>query len=190
MKKLNLLSAILVLNTTLFAQIKWNVDKTHAKIGFMATHMMLSDVDGNFRKFDASVIASKDDFTDAIFDITIDAASVNTDNEMRDNILKSDYFFNAAKYPQITFKSTSIKKLDAKKYKVIGNLTMNGVIKQETFDLLLRGVGNEIMTHKPVVGFNVTGTINRNDFGIGKSAPATMVSEEIELRVSGEFAQE
>jgi polyisoprenoid-binding protein YceI len=155
----------------------------------MVTHMMLSDVDGNFKKFDASLISSKDDFTDGVFDITIDAASVNTDNEMRDNILKSDYFFDVAKYPQITFKSTSIRKIDAKIYKLIGNLTMNGVIKPETFDLILRGVGNDMMTHKPVVGFNVTGTINRKDFGIGKSAPATMIGEEIELRVSGEFDQ-
>jgi len=76
MKKIKLLAAILLLSTTLFAQTKWTVDKAHSKIGFSVTHMMLSDVDGNFRKYEARIISSKEDFSDAVFEITIDANSI------------------------------------------------------------------------------------------------------------------
>ena len=189
MKKINLLAAMLLASTTLFAQTKWAVDKAHAKIGFTVTHMMLSEVDGNFKKFDARIISSKEDFTDAVFEITIDAASINTDNEARDNDLKGDHFLDVAKYPQITFKSTSIEKIDAKNYKLNGNLTMHGVTKPVTLNLTLNGTGKSMMTHKPVAGFKVTGTINRTDFGVG-TAPAAMVSDKIELRANGEFGQE
>ncbi|MFI5136219.1 MAG: YceI family protein [Sphingobacteriales bacterium] len=188
MKKITLLAAVLLTGTALFAQTKWNVDKAHAKIGFTVTHMMLSDVDGNFKTFDATLTSSKDDLSDAVFEITIEAASVNTDNEMRDNDVKGDHFFDVAKYPLITFKSTSINKIDGKKYKLTGNLTLHGVTKIVTLDLVFNGVGNSMMTHKPVAGFKVTGTINRTNFGVG-SIPAAIVSEEIELRANGEFDQ-
>jgi len=188
MKKITLLAAVLLTGTALFAQTKWSGDKAHAKIGFTVTHMMLSDVDGNFKKFDATLTSSKDDLSDAVFELTIDAASVNTDNDMRDNDVRSDHFFDVAKYPQITFKSTSISKVEGKKYKLTGNLTMHGVTKPVTLDLIFSGLGNSMMTHKPVAGFKVTGTINRTDFGVG-SAPAAIVSEEIQLRANGEFDQ-
>jgi len=189
MKKITLLSAILVVSTTLFAQTKWNVDKAHAKIGFTVTHMMLSEIDGNFKKFDASMISSKDDFSDAVFEITIDPASINTDNETRDKDLKSDHYFEVAKYPVITFKSTSVSKIEEKKYKVTGNLTMHGVTKPVSFDLTLIGVGKSMMTHKPVAGFKATAAINRTDFGIG-TAPKAMVGDEIPIRANGEFDQQ
>jgi polyisoprenoid-binding protein YceI len=189
MKKINLLAAILLTGSTLFAQTRWAVDKAHAKIGFNVTHMMLSDVDGNFRKFDASIISSKDDFSDAVFEITIDAASINTDNEARDNDLKSDHFFDVAKYPKITFKSTSVKKIDAKTYKVTGDLTIHGVTKQVNLDLTLNGMGKSMRTQKPVAGFNVEGKINRTDFGVG-TVPKAAVGDEIRIKAHGEFAQE
>jgi polyisoprenoid-binding protein YceI len=189
MKKITLLATILLTSAALFAQTKWTVDKAHAKIGFTVTHMMLSEVDGNFKKFDASLVSSKDDFTDGVFDITIDVSSISTDNDNRDNDLKSDHYFDVAKYPTITFKSTSISKIDAKKYKVAGNLTMHGVTKPVTLDLTLNGTGNSMMTKKPVAGFKVTGTISRTDFGVG-TAPKAMVGDEITLRANGEFGQE
>lgn len=70
MKKINLLTAILAVGCTTIAQTKWKVDKTHAKIGFTVTHLTVSEVDGNFEKFDASIVSSKSDFSDAIFEIT------------------------------------------------------------------------------------------------------------------------
>jgi polyisoprenoid-binding protein YceI len=189
MKKINLLAMALLFSATLFAQTKWTVDKNHAKIGFTVTHMMLSEVDGNFKKFDATVTSSKPDFSDAVFELTIDAASISTDNDNRDNDLKGEHYFDVAKYPQITFKSTSISKVDDKKYKVTGDLTMHGITKPITLDLTLNGTGTSMMTHKPNAGFKVTGEINRTDFGVG-TAPAAMVSTKIELRANGEFGQQ
>jgi polyisoprenoid-binding protein YceI len=189
MKKIVLLVAMMIAGASLFAQSKWNVDKGHSKIGFSVRHMMLSDVEGYFKKFDASVLASKDDFSDAVFEITIDVASINTENERRDNDLRSASYFDVEKYPQITFKSTSLSKVDDKKYKVTGNLTIRGVTKPVTLDLTLNGIGTNPMTKKPVAGFKVTGKINRTDFGVG-SAPAAMVGNDIELKANGEFGKE
>lgn len=190
MKKINLLLAVLLLTgSTLFAQTKWNVDKAHAKVGFTVTHMMISDVDGNFKGFDASITSSKPDFSDAVFDLTVDAASINTDNDMRDNDLKSDHFFDVSKYPKITFKSTAISKVDDKTYKLTGDLTMHGITKPIVLDLTLKGIGQNMRSHKPVAGFKVSGTIDRTDFGVG-TAPAAVVSTKIELRANGEFGQE
>jgi len=190
MKKIILLAAgLLMTSTALLAQTKWKVDKAHAKIGFTVRHMMLSDVDGNFRKFDATVTSSKPDFSDAVFEITIDVASVNTDNESRDNDLKSEKYFNVAKYPEITFKSTSVEKKGDNAFKVTGNLTMHGVTKPLTLEVKLNGIGTSPMTHKPAAGFKVSGTLDRTDFGIG-SVPAAMIGDKIELRANGEFGQE
>jgi polyisoprenoid-binding protein YceI len=188
MKNYALLFLLLVLSTTSFAQ-KWNVDKAHAKIGFTVTHLMLSEVDGNFKKFDATLTSAKPDFSDAVFNLNIDPSSVDTDNEQRDNDLRSERFFDVAKYPDITFKSSSVKLIQGNKYKVAGNLTMHGVTKPVELDLTLNGIGKSMRTQKPIAGFKVTGTINRTDFGVG-NAPAAMISEEIQIKANGEFNQE
>jgi polyisoprenoid-binding protein YceI len=188
MKKINLLAAVLMLGTTAFAQTKWEADKAHSRVGFTVTHLSISEVDGNFKKFDASITSSKPDFTDAVFELNADVNSVNTDNDTRDNDIKSDHFFDAAKYPAITFKSTGISKISDKAYKLTGNLTMHGITKSVTMDLTLNGTGKNMRTQKPIAGFKVTGTINRNDFGVGHM-PSAMVSEEVEIRAVGEFDQ-
>lgn len=188
MKKINLLAAILMLSSAVFAQTKWAVNKAHAKVGFTVTHLSISEVDGNFKKFDASLTSSKPDFSDAVFEMTADVSSVSTDNDMRDNDLKSDHFFDAAKYPNITFVSKSITKLDDKKYKLTGDLTIHGVTKPITLDMTLTGVGKNMQNQKPIAGFKVTGTINRNDFGVGHM-PSAIVSDEVEIRAVGEFDQ-
>jgi polyisoprenoid-binding protein YceI len=188
MKKINLLAAVLMLTSSVFAQTRWAVNKAHAKVGFTVTHLSISEVDGNFKKFDASLTSSKPDFSDAVFEMTADVSSVSTDNDMRDNDLKSDHFFDAAKYPNITFVSKSITKLDDKKYKLTGDLTIHGVTKPVTLDMTLTGVGKNMQNQKPIAGFKVTGTINRNDFGVGHM-PSSIVSDEVEIRAVGEFDQ-
>lgn len=188
MKKVFLSVVILFASLASFAQ-KWSVDPAHSKIGFTVTHLMLSEVDGNFKKFDASITSSKEDFTDAVFSLSIDASTINTDNEMRDKHLKSAEYFDVEKYPQITFTSKSITKIDAKNYKVNGDLTMHGVTKPILLNLVLNGVGKNMRTQKPLAGFKITGTVNRKDFNVG-TAPNAMVSENIEIRAVGEFNKE
>jgi polyisoprenoid-binding protein YceI len=185
MKKIAIFTLAMVVSVSTFAQ-KWTVDKSHSKLGFTVTHLMISEVDGNFKKFDATITSSKDDFSDAIFELTADISSVDTDNEMRDGHLKKPDMFDAEKFPTLTFKSTSIKKIEGKKYQLAGNLTIKGVTKPVTLDLTLNGVGKNQRTQKPIAGFKLTGSIKRTDFGIG-AMPSSVVSEEIEIRAVGEF---
>ncbi|MDB5023694.1 MAG: polyisoprenoid-binding protein [Mucilaginibacter sp.] len=188
MKKINLLAAVLMLGTTAFAQSKWAVNKAHAKVGFTVTHLAISEVDGNFKKFDATLTSSKADFSDAVFELTADVGSVNTDNDMRDNDLKSDHFFDAAKYPTLSFVSKGITKTGDKRYKLTGELTMHGITKPVTLDMAVTGTGKSMQNQKPIAGFKITGTINRNDFGVGHM-PSAVVSDEVEIRAVGEFDQ-
>lgn len=187
MKKLSLSIVALLFTVITFAQ-KWNVDKAHSKLGFTVTHLMVSEVDGSFKKFDASITSSKEDFSDAVFELSADVNSVSTDNEMRDGHLKKPEFFDVEKTPTITFKSTSISKTADKKFKLMGNLTMKGVTKPVTLDLTLTGIGKNMRTQKPIAGFKVTGTLKRTDFGVGTSP--SVVSDEIEIRAVGEFGKE
>ena len=116
-------------------------------------------------------------------------ASVDTDNEKRNDRLKSADFFDIAKYPHITFKSTFVKYVECKKCKVIGNLFMHHVTKAITLDLILNGIGKNMIMQKPIAGFNLRGIVNRAVFRVGK-VPAAIVSENVEIKVNGEFEQE
>jgi polyisoprenoid-binding protein YceI len=186
MKKITVLSLLFFTTISVFAQ-KWTLDKAHAKMTFTVTHMMLSEVDGMFKNFDASVTSSKEDFSDAVFELTADMKQVSTNQDMRDAHLQKDDMFDTAKFPTMTFKSTSITPNGAKKYKLTGNLTLKGVTKPVTLDLTLVGTGTN-RQGKKIAGFKVTGTINRTQFGVG-NMPSAVVSEDIELRASGEFVQ-
>jgi len=188
MKKIAILVGILISCLTTFAQ-KWNADKAHSKVGFTVTHLMLSEVDGNFKKFDASITAEKEDFSDAIFEFTADVNSVETGNDMRNSHLQKEDMFNAEKFSTISFKSISIKKVDAKKFILNGNLTMKGITKPVILDMALNGIGKNTRTQKPIAGFKLTGTVKRTDFGIG-GMPSAVVSEDIEIRAVGEFVKE
>ena len=108
-RSLLLITALAV--SSLFAQkAGWNLDKAHSGVGFSISHMVISEVTGNFKDFDITFSSTKSDFTDASVAASIKVASINTDNEKRDSHLKSDDFFNAEKFPLITFKSTSFER--------------------------------------------------------------------------------
>lgn len=191
MKKI-LLVSIIVLSTISFAfrateQATWTLDKSHAKLGFTVTHLLISDVEGWFKDFDAKITSSKDDFSDAIVEMTANVSSINTESEQRDTHLKSPDFFDVAKFSTIIFKSKSFKK-EGIYYKVTGDLTMHGVTK--TIDLLaICKTGINPMSKKAIAGFKITGNIKRSDFGIGTSMPSTMVSDEVALIANAEFVK-
>ncbi len=186
MKKITLLASVLFTSLTTFAQT-WTVDKAHAKLGFTAVHMMVSDVEGWFKSFDAKVTSSKSDFTDAVIELNADVNSINTDNEKRDAHLKSPDFFDAAKYPTLTFKSKSFKKVDDKKYKLSGDLTMHGVTKPVVLDVTFNGTNTQMKSTKKIAGFRVSGTLKRADFGIGANMPGAVVGDDITLISNVEF---
>lgn len=182
MKKNILFALVGLISTAAFAQ-EWALDKSHAHVGFTIVHLKISDVDGKFENFDAKITSSKDDFSDAQIEFSSDVSSVNTGNSFRDKDLKSENYFHAEKFPSMTFKSTSVKKVSGNKYKIEGNLTMRGVTKPVSLDAVLRGPIDNRGSKK--IGIKATGTLNRIDFGVGKSGPT--LDDEVALNISGEF---
>jgi len=189
MKKATIIAALLISSAATFAQT-WTVDKAHSRLGFNVTHLTVAELGGTFNTIDAKLTASNPDFTDAVVELTADVNSINTDNEQRDGHLKTADFFDAAKFPNLTFKSTSFKKVGDKKYKVSGNLTLHGVTKPVVLDVVFNGTTTNPMSKKTIAGFKITGVIKRSEFGIAPSMPAAMLSDEVALQASTEFAKD
>src|SRR6185437_1074435 len=189
MKKTILLVAAVMLSISTFAQATWKNDPMHSKVGFTITNLMVSDVDGIFKDFTCTIVAAKPDFSDAKFQLTINTASVNTDNEYRDNDLKSANYFDVAKFPALTFTSTAIRPVSTNHYKLSGNLTLHGVTKPVTMDLWYRGTITNPMSKKDDAGFKVTGVIKRSDFNFAPQAGSAMLSDDVAITANGEFAK-
>jgi len=187
MKKLVLV--LLFLNCSLFvsAQSVWKSDKAHSQLKFDITHLGVSTISGAFTDFDATITASKPDFSDAVFTLTAKTESINTGVDKRNEHLKSADFFDAAANPEVTFKSNTVKSAGKDKFQVTGDLTMHGVTKPVTLELTHRGTVTNPMSKKQVAGFRAMGTIKRADFGIGAKFPAPMLSEEVTIIADGEF---
>jgi polyisoprenoid-binding protein YceI len=138
MKKLSSLIIIFFLFATIaFAQKTYTLDKYHARVGFSATHFGISHVEGNFKTINSTLEAKSEDFSDAVITFTADVNSINTDVEYRDNDLKSANYFDAAKYPAITFKSTSFKKVKGNHYELSGQITIHGVTRPIVFNVFI-----------------------------------------------------
>lgn len=190
MKKGSLAIALLVASTVFAAVTRWTNDKAHSQLQFTVTHLGLSDVSGTFNDFDVKVNAMEEDFSDAVFELTAKVASIDTRVEARNDHLKSADFFDAGKYPEITYKSTDIKKNGRDTYKLTGDLTIHGVTKSVTMDLLYRGKLVDEETNKETVGFQLTGEIKRSDFNVGPGFPAPMISDVVQIKADGEFVKQ
>jgi polyisoprenoid-binding protein YceI len=146
-------------------------------------------VEGRFKTFDGTMESSKADFSDAKINFTVDVASVNTDNENRDNHLKSPDFFDAAKFPQMKFVSTSFVPLGDNKYTLVGNLTIRDVTKPVSFDVKFGGTAVAMGgTH---AGFKATTKINRFDFNLKwnntTDAGGAVVGSDVEIKLDVDF---
>lgn len=192
MKKIISLAVVALLTTSVFAQSKWTVDPVHSNVLFSVQHLVISEVEGSFKKFDGSFTASKPDFSDAAINFAIDVNSIDTDNEMRDKHLKSDDFFNAGKFPTATFKSTSFKKVSGNKYKLAGNLTIRDVTRPVTFDVTYGGTAKDGYGNTKA-GFKATAVINRFDYGLKwnnlTEAGGATVGKDITIDLKLQFAQ-
>ncbi len=164
MKKVLLVLALIVASTAARAQ-GWGIDAVHSNVKFTVDHMVVSEVDGSFKIFDGKLNFTKPDMSDATIEFSIDANSINTDNEMRDKHLKSDDFFNAEKFPKITFKSKSMTKVGDKNYKLTGFLTIREVTKEVTFNLSYGGEAKNLYG-KTIRGFKADLTIDRFDYNL------------------------
>jgi polyisoprenoid-binding protein YceI len=170
----------------------WNLDPTHSEIRFKAKHMVISTVTGHFNAFNAHVEVEGDDFESASIAFTADVKSLVTGQEQRDQHLLSDDFFNAETYPQLAFKSTSLKKLSDTEYSLTGDLTIRDVTKSVTLDVEYGGTIKDPYGFFRA-GFGVTGKINRKEFGLKWSAlletGGAVVSDDIKLDCHVEFTK-
>jgi len=193
MKKLSILfSIIAVLSLSAFTTSNpsvWTNDAPHSQLFFTVTHLGINDVSGTFDDFTVNIESSKPDFSDAVFTLNAKTSSINTRVEARNNHLKSADFFDVEKYPELTFTSTGIKPAGENKYKLTGDLTIHGVTKQVTVELLYRGQTTNPMTSKITTSFQINGTIKRSDFEVGGKFPEAIISDEVRIVANGEFVQ-
>jgi polyisoprenoid-binding protein YceI len=190
MKKIALILAAIVTLTAFTTVLPtWQNDDPHSQLGFTVSHLGINDVSGTFNDFDVTLQSSKPDFSDAVIELSARTASIDTRVEARNNHLKSADFFDVEKYPTMNFKSTAVKPAGKNKYKLTGDLTLHGITKPVTMDLLYKGTVENPMSKKQTAGFQVTGTINRSDFNVGPKFPAPMISNEVKIKADGEFIQ-
>ena len=147
----------------------WTLDTMHTSVTFKVRHLVISSVTGHFKTFDATVESGKDDFTDARIQFSADINSIDTGVEQRDNHLKSPDFFDAANHPKLNFVSTGIEKKGEGDYKIKGDLTIRGVSKPVVLDAEFGGIQND-MYGRTVAGFELTGKIDRQEYGLTWSA--------------------
>jgi len=144
----------------------WQIDPAHTAAGFAVKHLMISTVRGQFKGVNGTVVWDDQDVSKSTIDVTIDARTIDTSEPKRDEDLRSDKFFDTAKYPAITFKSKKIENVSAGKLKVTGDLTIRGVTKEVVLDV--EGPSNPIKDPwgNTRVAANATAKINRQDYGV------------------------
>ncbi len=187
MKKLFLFLLATSVSLATFAQTKWTTDPMHSFVNFSVKHSGISFVDGSFKKFNGEVVSTKEDFSDAKINFTVDVASINTSVEMRDNHLKTDDFFNAEKYPQMSFESTSFKKVRGNTYALVGNLTIRDVTKSVKFDVIFGGIAKD-QKGGSKAGFLATAKINRLDYKINYDPTGMGVGKDVNITLNLQFA--
>jgi len=198
MKKINLMLIAMLVAGAAFAQTNWAIDKTHSKIGFSVTHMVVAETEGYFKEYDAKVTSQTDDFAGSTIEFTAKTASVFTDNEGRDKHLRGDDaarendFFGAAKYPELKFSGNLVKEGD--KYILKGNLTIRDVTKPVAFEVTYGGRVKTANARNPngeKAGFKIKGKINRKDYGLKFNAAldggGLVVSDEVEINCKVEL---
>ncbi len=165
----------------------WKIDKGHSEIHFKVKHMMVSTVTGAFNDFEATIESESDDFEDAEIRFSALTSSVDTKNEQRDEHLRSDDFFNAAKFPQLTFDSKSFSKSGNGKYLLIGDLTIRDHTEEVKLDVGYNGSAVDSYGQTKA-GFEISGKINRKSYGLRWSglteAGGVVVSDEVRLELN------
>jgi len=148
---------------------KWVVDPLHSEVQFKVKHLVISTVTGFFKNFNGEAIAPSEDFANADITFSLDVNSIDTNQHARDEHLKNSDFFDVTQYPDITFKSTSFRKLNDEQFKLVGDLTMKGVTKTVELDAAYGGTAKDHYGNTKA-GFEVAGKINRKEFGLTYNA--------------------
>ena len=171
----------------------YTIDTSHSQVGFSVKHMMFSTVRGNFRGFEGTVVVDNDNPANSRVDVTIDASSVSTGDDKRDEHLRSADFFDVANFPTITFKSTGMNYTSVDDFTINGELTLHGVTAPVVIKAEQTGEGTNPWG-VDVAGFEGSTKINRKDFGLGWNATlekgGVLVGEEIKITLEIEVAKQ
>ena len=179
-------AAAVMISVSAFAQKTLVNDPAHSRIQFEVTHLGINDITGNFNTAQLTVNTDDKNFVGSKFSFSVDVNSIDTHIEARDNHLKSADFFDVATFPTMDFTSTSIAKTKVKNhYKLTGNLTLHGVTKPVTLDLIYKGSTINPMSNAKTYAYQVLGTLKRADFQVGGKFPEAVVSNEV--RIKGDF---
>lgn len=175
------------------AQNTWVLDPTHSEVQFKVKHMMISTVTGELKQFDVQMTSEGADFTKANAKFTAPVASIDTKNEQRDNHLKGSDFFDAENHPEITFESKSLKKKNEDEYELNGDLTIRGVTRPVNLKVENNGVIKDPYGNQRT-GFEISGKINRKDFGLSwnalTEAGGMVVSDDVRIAANIELIQQ
>lgn len=164
---------------------KWVIDPVHSEIDFKIRHLMITNVKGSFKEFDASIYTTGNDFLTAEVDCWINAASVDTGNEDRDTHVKSADFFDVEQFPQITFKADTYEKVDGDgSFELWGGLTIKGITKKIKLDVEFGGIMKDPWGNEKA-GFTINGKINRKDFDLNWNTAletgGVLISDEVKI---------
>ena len=167
----------------------WSLDDAHSNLRFSLTHLMVSEIEGSVQIKEAALTTVNDDFSDASVSIKADMNTIDTDNDGRDEHLRSPDFFDTEKYPSLRFASSSFKKVGENKFEVTGPLIFHGITQTVTLDVIANP-GTNPWDNKSIVGFKVSGKIKRKDFGIGMDTPGAVLSDEVDIKANVIFVKD
>jgi len=171
---------------------KWALDPMHSEVQFKIKHLVISTVTGSFKTFQGSAQTDGDEFENAQIEFSLDVDSIDTNQEQRDGHLKGEDFFNAAQYPSIKFQSTSFTKAGGSDYKLVGDLTIKDITKPVTLDVEYGGSAIDFYGNTKA-GFEITGKINRKDYGLSwggiTEAGAIVLGDDVKLTINVQFAK-
>ncbi len=163
---------------------KWIIDPSHSEVQFKVKHLVISTVTGSFKEYEGEVESDKDDFTDAKATFTANINSIETNSAQRDEHLKSPDFFDAANHPKISFVSTSLEKKSGSDYSLKGDLTIKDKTNPVELNVEFGGIAKD-MYGQTKAGFEITGKINRQDYGLTwgalTEAGGLVVSDDVKL---------
>ncbi len=183
-----LVSALMMTSSLTFAALEtYKLDPEHTTIGFRVSHLVFSKVPGRLNKFEGTIVLDPADLSKGTVEVTIDAASIDTNEPARDKHLKSDEFFDVEKYPKVTFRSIRVKPISQNKLQIEGNLTIHGVTKPVTLDVDELGFGPAGYGAYRA-GFEARSRINRQDFDVSWNdvveGGGLMVGNDVDINLS------
>jgi polyisoprenoid-binding protein YceI len=163
---------------------KWSLDPTHSEIGFKIRHLMITNVSGSFEKFNVNAETEGDDFSKAKISFSADTNSVSTNNEQRDQHLRSADFFDAETYPELKFESTGMRSISANEFELTGDLTIRNVTKPVKLGVEYGGLMKDPWGNLKA-GFTLNGKINRKEWDLNWNAAletgGILVGEEVKI---------